>query len=61
MRKELFGGRHTCRLYKRRLHFGHRLQGERKTDMRGFIKQPEKVSKTDSYTDKSRKLKVFTF
>ena len=35
-------------------------KGEMRNE-RGFIKHQEKVSKTDSYIDKSRMLKVFAF
>lgn len=36
-------------------------RGRETREERGFIKQREKVSKTDSYIDKSGMLKVFTF
>lgn len=37
------------------------VNGRETREERGFIKQQEKVSKTDSYIDKSRMLKVFIF
>lgn len=37
------------------------LGGKETKEERGFIKQREKVSKTDSNIDKSGTLKVFTF
>lgn len=39
-----------------------RVKGRETREGRGFIKQQQQeVSKTDSYIDKSRMLKVFTF
>lgn len=39
-----------------------RVKGRETSEGRGFIKQQQQeVSKTDSYIDKSRMLKVFTF
>lgn len=39
-----------------------RVKGRETGERRGFIKQQQQeVSKTDSYIDKSRMLKVFTF
>lgn len=58
-------GRHTSVLFKIRLHIlvpvSAEVRGRERREEKGFIKQREKVSKTDSYIDKSRMLKVFTF
>lgn len=58
-------GRHTSVLFKIRLYIlvtvSAEVRGRETREERGFIKQREKVSKTDSYIDKSRTLKVFTF
>lgn len=64
-REKLNGGRHTSVLFKIRLYILVAVSAEvRRRETREeewFIKQREKVSKTDSYIDKSKMLKVFTF
>lgn len=59
------GGRHTSVLFKIILYIlvtvSAEVRGRETREEKGFMKQREKVSKTDSYIDKSRMLKVFTF
>ncbi len=59
------GGRRANALFKIRLYIlvtvSAEMRGRETREEKGFIKQPGKLSKTDSYTDKSRMLEVFIF